>query len=161
MVRDDTRAWLAALPRTAALPGVAIAHGSPHDPEEYVRSEARAAGLLGELTGERVLVLGGSRTAHSAGAPGHPPAAGPAPKHAPIEHRFSSQQETGEPQGPEEVLAGVYVSNIQSVSLATNSFDADFYVWLRWRNPDLDPTAGIEVMNPYMAWGLITTPVYD
>ena len=58
VVRDDTRAWLAALPRTAALPGVAIAHGSPHDPEEYVRSEDRAAALLGELAGERVLVLG-------------------------------------------------------------------------------------------------------
>lgn len=63
--------------------------------------------------------------------------------------------------GPDEVLAGVYVSNIQSVSQATNSFDADFYVWLRWRNPDLDPTAGVEVMNPYMAWGLVVTPLHE
>lgn len=62
---------------------------------------------------------------------------------------------------PDEVLAGVYVSNIQSVNQATNSFDADFYVWLRWRNPDLDPTAGVEVMNPYMAWGLVVTPVHE
>lgn len=62
---------------------------------------------------------------------------------------------------PDEVLAGVYVSNIQSVSQATNSFDADFYVWLRWRNPDLDPTAGVEVMNPYMASGLVITPVHE
>lgn len=64
-------------------------------------------------------------------------------------------------EGPEEVLAGVYVANIQSVNLSTNSFDADFYVWLRWRDPDLDPTVGMEVVNSYMSWGLMETPVYD
>ena len=113
-----------------------------------------AAGLLG---------LAGSRTAHSAGTPDRPPAAAPAPMASavPERHRPSAPPGTGDEKGPEEVLAGVYVSNIQAVSLATNSFDADFDVWLRWRNPDLDPTAGVEVMNPYMAWGLVSTPVHD
>lgn len=62
---------------------------------------------------------------------------------------------------PDEVKAGVYLSNIQAVNQATNSFEADFYLWLRWTNPEIDPTEGVEVMNPYMAWGLVATPVYD
>ncbi len=65
------------------------------------------------------------------------------------------------PTGPDKVVAGVYVSNIQQVDLTTNSFDADFYVWLRWSNPDIHPTAGIEIMNVYQSWALTTTPIYD
>jgi uncharacterized membrane protein YphA (DoxX/SURF4 family) len=106
-----------------------------------------------------LLALVGSRSAGPAGASGRTVASAPAPNRAvaPAVTKLSA----GDEPGPDEVLAGVYISNIQSVNLTTNSFDADFYVWLRWRNPDLDPTAGVEVMNPYMAWGLVVTPVYD
>src|SRR3954454_11739774 len=58
VVRADVRAYLDALPRTAAAADVAVAHGSPDDPEEYVRSEARAAALLGSLQAQHLLVLG-------------------------------------------------------------------------------------------------------
>ena len=58
VVRPDVRAHLATLPRTARLDDLAIAHGSPHDPEEYVRTEARAAALLEELPAARLLLLG-------------------------------------------------------------------------------------------------------
>ena len=67
----------------------------------------------------------------------------------------------GPTPGPAEVFAGVYVANVQAVSLDTNSFDADFYLWLRWTDPDIDPTAGVEVMNVYQKWGLVVTPVYE
>ena len=70
---------------------------------------------------------------------------------------LSTERETG----PEKVTAGVYISNIQKVDLPTNSFDVDFYVWLRWTNPDLDPSEGLEVMNVYQRWGLVETPLYD
>ena len=43
---------------------------------------------------------------------------------------------------PEQVTVGVYVQNVQAVDLSTNSFSADFYIWLRWRNPDIDAPAG-------------------
>ena len=59
------------------------------------------------------------------------------------------------------MTAGVYVSNIQRVDRTTNSFDADFYIWLRWTNPDIDPTSGIEIMNLYQSWALTVTPQYD
>ena len=62
--------------------------------------------------------------------------------------------------GPERVTVGVYVQNVQAVDLTTNSFSADFYVWLRWRNPDLDAPAGIEVQNVFENWALSKTDVY-
>lgn len=70
---------------------------------------------------------------------------------------LSTERETG----PDKVTAGVYISNIQKVDLPTNSFDVDFYVWLRWMNPDIDPSEGLEVMNVYQSWGLVETPLYD
>ena len=48
--------------------------------------------------------------------------------------------------GPEKVIVGFYIQNIQKVDLATNSFSADFYVWLRWDDPDLDAPAGLEIL---------------
>lgn len=63
--------------------------------------------------------------------------------------------------GPEKVTVGVYVQNVQAVDLGSNSFTADFYVWLRWRDPDLDAPAGIEVMNVFEAWALTKTELYE
>ena len=65
------------------------------------------------------------------------------------------------PVGPDKVVAGIYVSNIQRVDRTTNSFDADFYVWLRWSNPEIDPATEIEIMNVYQSWALTQTPIYD
>lgn len=62
--------------------------------------------------------------------------------------------------GPERVIVGVYVQNVQAVDLATNSFSADFYVWLRWRNPDVDAPAGIEVQNIFQSINLTKTEIY-
>src|SRR5919112_3062552 len=46
VVRPDVRTYLADLPHTATAAGVAVAHGSPGDPEEYVRTDERAAEVL-------------------------------------------------------------------------------------------------------------------
>ncbi|MEI7915633.1 MAG: hypothetical protein WCH82_12865 [Mycobacteriaceae bacterium] len=61
---------------------------------------------------------------------------------------------------PEQVTVGVYVQNVQHVDLTTNSFSADFYVWLRWKNPDIDAPAGIEIMNVFESWALTKTEIY-
>ncbi len=63
--------------------------------------------------------------------------------------------------GPEKVTVGVYIQNVQHVDLATNSFSADFYVWLRWTDPDLDAPAGIEIMNLFESWALTKTELYE
>lgn len=61
-LRDDARAWLAALPRQARVGPVVVAHGSLDDPEEYVRSEVRATEQLRQMQQldplARLLVLG-------------------------------------------------------------------------------------------------------
>ncbi|MCW2600024.1 MAG: metallophosphoesterase [Frankiales bacterium] len=56
----QTRCYLAGLPRTRTFGGLLVAHGSPHDPEEYVRTPERARELMNEVADPRVhaLVLG-------------------------------------------------------------------------------------------------------
>ena len=49
--------------------------------------------------------------------------------------------------GPDKVSVGLYINDIQNIDLATNSYAVDFYLWLRWRNPKIDPSTSIEVMN--------------
>ena len=63
------------------------------------------------------------------------------------------------PAGPHQVIVGAYLENIQGLDLSTNSFQADLYVWMRWRDPALAPYESIEVMNPYESWALTTKPV--
>lgn len=72
----------------------------------------------------------------------------------------SATPSPGPQPAPEQVTVGVYVQNVQAVDLNTNSFSADFYVWLRWRNPDIDAPAGIEVQNVFENWALSKTDVY-
>lgn len=49
---------LAGLPITTSVEGLLVAHGSPADPEEYVRSAARADELLDSVADGGILVLG-------------------------------------------------------------------------------------------------------
>jgi predicted phosphodiesterase len=58
VVRADVRSYLAGLPRTATVAGMVVAHGSPDDPEEYVRSTDRAGELLRSIRDGHHLVLG-------------------------------------------------------------------------------------------------------
>lgn len=62
VLSEDSRRYLAALPRTASLPGLVMAHGSLNDPEEYIRTEQQAGAQLEQLGREhpdaRVLILG-------------------------------------------------------------------------------------------------------
>lgn len=68
---------------------------------------------------------------------------------------------TATPAGPDEVIVGVYVNDIQQLDLQTHSYAMDFYVWMRWTNPDINPSATVEFMNPFQLWGHIPTPLYE
>jgi Neurotransmitter-gated ion-channel transmembrane region len=65
------------------------------------------------------------------------------------------------PAAPDEVTVGVYINDIQQLDLQTHSYAMDFYVWLRWTNPDINPAATLEYMNPFQLWGHIPTPLYE
>ena len=69
--------------------------------------------------------------------------------------------EAATPAGPREVTVGVYVNDIQQLDLQTHSYVMDFYVWLRWTDPEANPSATLEYMNPYQLWGHIPTPLYE
>jgi hypothetical protein len=49
--------------------------------------------------------------------------------------------------GPDSVYVGMYVNRIYDVSLRDNKFSADFYLWFRWKNQDLDPIKSFEIVG--------------
>lgn len=49
--------------------------------------------------------------------------------------------------GADKVYVGAYIKDLQDINLASESFTVDFYLWLRWTNPKINPSASIESMN--------------
>jgi hypothetical protein len=62
---------------------------------------------------------------------------------------------------PIKVAVGFYAMTLQGLDQQNNSFYADFYMWMRWDDPDIDPSATFEFMNNIERWGLTQTPVYE
>ena len=53
-----------------------------------------------------------------------------------------------EPTGPaDKVTVGFFINDLQDLDLASDSYTVDFYMWMRWRNPKIDPSTTIETMN--------------
>jgi len=48
---------------------------------------------------------------------------------------------------PARVVVGMYLNRLPTVSLRENRFVADFYLWFRWDDPELDPAATFEVVG--------------
>src|SRR5262245_29699180 len=53
----------------------------------------------------------------------------------------------------EPITVGAYINDIQNLDMKSHSYGVDLYVWFRWRNPNLDPSASFEFINPYDLWG--------
>jgi len=49
--------------------------------------------------------------------------------------------------GPDRVTIGVFINDLQDIDLASENFTVDFYLWMRWKNPAIDPSLTIEAMN--------------
>ena len=47
----------------------------------------------------------------------------------------------------DQVIVGAYVKDVQDIDVAAESFTVDIYLWLRWRNPSINPPATLEAMN--------------
>ena len=61
---------------------------------------------------------------------------------------------------PDQVLIGAFINDIKEVDLVSNSYSVDMYVWLRWKNPAIDPSVTIEAMNPRDSF-LVATRQYE
>ncbi len=59
----------------------------------------------------------------------------------------SAKAEPGPEPGAEPIIVGAYINDIQELDTEAGSFTIDFYMWFRWRTPEVDPTDSIEVMN--------------
>jgi hypothetical protein len=64
-------------------------------------------------------------------------------------------------ESPEQVTVGLYINNIQHLDLHAYTYAVDFYIWLRWRDRDLDPSKTLEFMNARQPWGDAATLLYD
>ncbi len=48
---------------------------------------------------------------------------------------------------PTDVYVGIYLNQIFDVSLKDNRFSADFYIWFRWLDGEINPLETFEVVN--------------
>jgi len=62
---------------------------------------------------------------------------------------------------PSEVVVGAYLNDIQNLDLKTHSYEADVYLWFRWRGAQLDPAASVEFNNPNELWGHARSAAYE
>ena len=65
------------------------------------------------------------------------------------------------PDRPAEVIVGAYINDIQALDFKANNYVVDFYVWFRWRAPDLHPSKTMEFMNRYASGDNIREELYD
>jgi hypothetical protein len=65
--------------------------------------------------------------------------------------------EAAESSGPDVVEIGAYLNDVQQIDLRANNYVVDFYLWFRWKNPDIDPSSSIEFVNHSESWGTIIT----
>jgi hypothetical protein len=65
------------------------------------------------------------------------------------------------PQGPEKVIVGVFINDIQELNFRANNYIVDFYVWFRWRNPELDPSKSMEFMNRFAPHDNVRDQLYE
>ena len=49
--------------------------------------------------------------------------------------------------GPQKVYVGIYLNDIFGVSLADYKFEADFYIWFRWKGTTLKPLSTFQTAN--------------
>ena len=47
----------------------------------------------------------------------------------------------------DKVTVGAFINDLQDIDLASENFTVDFYLWMRWKNPAIDPSLTIEAMN--------------
>jgi hypothetical protein len=87
---------------------------------------------------------------------GHPtlaatPVASPAAATEPVQNADAT--------GPLRVTVGLYVVEVHGLDQQQSTFQADFYLWMRWRG-ERDPTPTIELINTVERWGLTKTQIY-
>ena len=61
---------------------------------------------------------------------------------------------------PQKVEVGIYLNQLLNVDLTTNTYEADFYMWFKWKG-DIDPTTSYDFVNQTEAWAAKILPTYE
>lgn len=89
-----------------------------------------------------------------------PSQAQPAPAAAPAPHAVKNRPVGAAGTGPEQVEVGMYLNQLLNVDLETNTFDADFYLWMKWKG-DIDPTTSYDFVNQTNSTSMKILPTYE
>lgn len=65
------------------------------------------------------------------------------------------------PKAPDEVIVGIYLNDVQSIDLRLHNYLVDFYIWFKWKNPDINPAESMEFVNHSESWSTIMTNTYE
>jgi len=66
-----------------------------------------------------------------------------------------------EADGPEVVTVGAYINDIQSLDLRNYTYRVDFYLWLKWDDPEFDPALTLGQVNPFNYHDSVEKVLYD
>lgn len=70
-------------------------------------------------------------------------------------------QEESKPAEPEKVFVGVHINDVQEIDLRTHSYRLDFYIWFRWKNPEINPAESLEFMNSFEPENHVRNVIYN
>jgi hypothetical protein len=62
---------------------------------------------------------------------------------------------------PEAVIVGAYINDIQGLDFRANNYVVDLYVWFRWKDRELDPSATMEFMNRFASDDNLREALFD
>ena len=60
--------------------------------------------------------------------------------------------------GPDKVTVGVFINDLQDIDLSSENFTSDLYLWMRWKNPNINPPTTIESMNSEATQNTTSSP---
>lgn len=63
---------------------------------------------------------------------------------------FFLQTNFAQEQEPKIVYTGIYLNQITSLSLKDNQYTADFYIWFRWKDKNINPLESFDVVNGHI-----------
>ena len=72
----------------------------------------------------------------------------------------STAPESASGPRPQRVKIGVYLRNVESVDMQSNTYFLDLLLWVKWKG-DIDPTKTLRIVNAIDTWGLTMTPAYE
>ncbi|TDR30992.1 hypothetical protein [Hydromonas duriensis] len=61
----------------------------------------------------------------------------------------------------EEVKIGVYLNDVQSIDLKLHNYMVDFYIWFKWKNPEINPADTMEFVNHSESWSTVMSNSFE